>query len=80
MIDILDVMTYNRIIEREAIKMDYWTKEEVEASRLTVSIVDEHGNVVRRLTGDAAKRAEDEYMHALDVSRRMLGGIDDERK
>lgn len=52
---------------------EYWTQEEIDASVLTVALVDEDGNVVKRLKGEAAKKAEAEYMHALEVSSKMLG-------
>ena len=52
--------------------MNEWTEEEVNASRPTVAIVNERGEVVQHLDGEEAKRAEDGYFYALKVSQRLL--------
>lgn len=52
--------------------MNEWTAEEVAASAPTVSIVNEKGETVHTVSGEEARRIEDEYFHALDVSSKML--------
>lgn len=49
-----------------------WTNEEVTASAPTVTIVNENGEAVRTVSVEEAQRIQDEYFHALDVSRKLL--------
>lgn len=61
---------------KEFLDMDWYTDDDLKAGALTVSLVDEDGNTVKMLKGDAAKKAEAEYMHALEVSDKMLPPFD----
>lgn len=50
-----------------------WTNEEVTASAApTVTIVNENSEAVSTFSGKDAQRIQDEYFHALDVSRKLL--------
>lgn len=49
-----------------------WTNEEVTASAPTVTIVNENSEAVSTFSGKDAQRIQDEYFHALDVSRKLL--------
>lgn len=50
--------------------MDYYTKEETELSKTTVSLVDDDGNVIHTVKGDEAKQMEEEYFRKLNRADR----------